>query len=69
MSPNLNVTCNGSVNEPTTNVKYIGATFDQSLSFGSMACSVLKKVNLKFLYRKKEYLTQHAKLLLVMSLI
>ena len=36
-----------------------------------MACSVIKKANarLKFLYRKKEYLTQHAKKLLVMSLI
>ena len=68
-NPNLNVTCNSSVIEPTTNVKYLGATLDQSLYFDSMACSVLKKANarLKFLYRKKEYLTQHAKKLLVMS--
>jgi hypothetical protein len=36
-----------------------------------MANSVLKKANarLKYLYRKKEYLTQHTKKLLVMSLI
>ena len=70
-NPNLNITCNGSVIEPTTSVKYLGATLDQSLSFDTMACSVLKKANsrLKFLYRKKDYLTQHAKRLLAMSLI
>ena len=56
---NLNVTCTSSVIEPTTNVKYFGATLDQSLSFDSMASSVLQKANaiLKFIYRKKEYLT------------
>ena len=61
-NPNLNVTCNGSVIEPITNVKYLGATLDQSLSFDSVACSV-KKANarFKFLSRKKEYLTQHEK--------
>lgn len=50
-NPNLNITCNGSVIEPTTSVKYLGATLDQSLSFDTMACSVLKKANsrLKFL--------------------
>ena len=63
-NPNLNITCNGSVienHEPTTSVKYLGATIDQSLSFDAMACSILKKANarLKFLYRK--YLTQQRK--------
>jgi hypothetical protein len=70
-SPNLNISCNGQVIEPTSYVKYLGATLDQSLSCESMASSVIKKANsrLKFLYRKRNYLTQHTKKLLVMSLI
>jgi len=56
---------------PTSSVKYLGATIDQSLSFDSMARSVLQKANarLKYLYRKKDFLTQHTKKLLIMSLI
>jgi len=54
---------------PTTSVKYLGATLDQTLSFTEMAQSLLKKANtrLKFVYRNKQYLTQHTKTLLVMS--
>jgi len=38
-------------------VKYVGATFDQTLFFSEMAQSLLKKANvrLKFLYRNKQY--------------
>lgn len=71
LNPNLNVSCNGQVIEPTSSVNYLGATLDQNLSCDAMASSVIKKANsrLKFLHRKREYLTQHAKKLLVMSLI
>ena len=52
-------------------MKYLGATLDQTLSFSEMAESLLKNANarLKFLYRNKQYLTQHTKQRLVMSLI
>ena len=67
----LDITCNGTVINPTSSVKYLGATIDQSLSFDTMARSVLQKANarLKYLYRKKDFLTQHTKKLLIMSLI
>ena len=67
----LDITCNGTTIQPTSAVKYLGASIDQTLSFDSMARSVLKKANarLKYLYRKKGYLTQHTKKLLVMALI
>ena len=67
----LNISCNGTEIESTKSVKYLGVTLDQHLSFSSMADSVLKKANarLKFLYRKKEFLTHETKKLLVMSLI
>lgn len=70
-NPTLDITCNGTVIESTSSVKYLGATLDQTLSFDTMARSVLQKANarLKYLYRKKEYLTQLTKKLLVMSLI
>ena len=57
--------------KPTTSVKYLGATLDQTLSFSEMAQSLLNKANarLKCLYRNKQYLTQHTKIRLVMSLI
>lgn len=67
----LDIKCNGTNIKPTSSVKYLGATIDQSLSFDAMARSVLQKVNarLKYLYRKQDFLTQHTKKLLVMSLI
>ena len=67
----LNITCNGTPITSTSSVKYLGVTIDQHLSFNSMAESVIKKANarLKFLYRKKDYLTQHTKRLLVLSLV
>ena len=70
-TPGLDITCNGTDIKPSHCVKYLGVTLDQNLSFEAMANSVLKKANarLKYLYRKKEYLTQHTKKLLVMSLI
>ena len=67
----LVIKCNGTEINSTSSVKYLGATIDQFLSFDAMARSVLQKANarLKFLYRKKEFLTQHTMKLLVMSLI
>ena len=67
----LDINCKGTTIEPTSVVKYLGASIDQTLSFDSMARSVLKKANarLKYLYRKKGYLTQHTKKFLVMALI
>ena len=67
----LNISFNGSNIESTTSVKYFGATIDQNLSFDSMARSIIKKANarLKYLYRKKGYLTKHTKKLLAMALI
>lgn len=67
----LNITCNGTLITSTSAVKYLGVTIDQFLSFNCMAESVIKKAiaRLKFLHRKKEYLTQHTKKLLVMSLV
>ena len=67
----LNISCNGTPISSTTSVKYLGITIDQHLSFTSMAESIIKKANarLKFLYRKKEFLTMHTRRLLVMSLV
>ena len=69
--PSLNVSCNGHTLESKSSVKYLGATIDQGLTFESMARSIIKKANsrLKFLYRKKQFLTFHTKKLLAMSLI
>ena len=70
-NPSLEITCNNLAIKSTTSLKYIGATLDQTLSFSEMAQSLLKKANarFKFLYRNKQYLTQHTNTLLVMSLI
>ena len=67
----LNISCDGTPISSTSSVKYLGVTIDQNLSFTSMAESVIKKANarLKFLYRKKEFLSTDTKRLLVMSLI
>jgi len=67
----LDITCNGTFIQPTKSVKYLGVTLDQHLSFVSMANAVLMKANsrLKFLYRKKEFLSEFTKKLLVMSLV
>jgi len=61
--------CNGTFIQPTKSVKYLGVTLDQHLSFVSLANAVLMKANsrLKFLYRKKEFLSEFTKKLLVMS--
>lgn len=67
----LHVSCKGTDIQSTSNVKYLGATLDQSLSGEAMASSIIKKANarLKFLYRKRDYLTFHTKKHLVMALI
>ena len=67
----LSVTCNGQVINSTDSVKYLGATLDQSLTGEYMAKSIIQKANarLKFLYRKRAYLTAHTKRLLVSALI
>ena len=67
----LNIKYNEHSIESKTSVKYLDATLDQSLSFETMARSVIQKSNarLKYLYRKSQYLTQHTKKLLIVSLI
>ena len=67
----LNISCDGTPISSTSSVKYLGVTIDQNLSFTSLAESVIKKANarLKFLYRKKEFLSTDTRKLLVMSLI
>ena len=57
--------------EVKTQVKYLGATLDQTLSCESMALSIIQKANarLKFVYRKRRYLIFITKKLLVISLI
>jgi hypothetical protein len=67
----LDINCNGTSIQPTKSVKYLGVTLDQHLSFAVMADAVLKKANsrLKFLYRKKEFLSEFTKKLLIMSLV
>ena len=67
----LNIKYNEYSIESKTSVKYLGATLDQSLSFETMARSVIQKSNarLKNVYRKSQYLTQHTKKLLIVSLI
>ena len=67
----LNIKYNEHSIESKTSVKYLGATLDQSLSFETMARSVIQKSNarLNCLYRKSQYLTQHTKTLLIVSLI
>ena len=54
----LNITCNNVKIEAKKEIKYLGATLDQSLSGESMYDNVLKKANrtLKFLYRKANFL-------------
>jgi len=67
----LDINCNGTFFQPTKSVKYLGVTLDQHLSYVSMANVVLMKANsrLKFLYRKKEFLLEFSKKLLVMPLV
>jgi hypothetical protein len=67
----LNVSCNGHAIGSNSSVKYLGATIDQSLTYDTMARSIIKKSNsrLKFLYRKREFLNYHTKRLLAMSLV
>ena len=65
------MSCHTNIIEGKTQVKYLGATLDQTLSSESMALSIIEKANarLKFLYRKRKYLTFTTKKLLVISLI
>ena len=67
----LNISCNGTDIKSTSSVKYLGALLDNSLSCDEMVNSVIQKVNsrLKFLYRKRNFLNEHTKKLLVSSLI
>ena len=51
--------CHTNLIEAKTQVKYLGATLDQTLSCESMALSIIQKANarLKFLFKKRKYLT------------
>ena len=68
---NMTISCHTTIIECKTQVKYLDATLDQTLSSESMALSIIEKANarLKFLYRKRKYLTFTTKKLLVISLI
>ena len=70
-NPSLEIICNNLAIKSTTSEKYLVATLDQTFPFSEMALLMLNKVNarLKFVYRNKQYLTQHTNTLLVMSLI
>ena len=70
-NPYLNVSCNGSQIQSSSKVKYLGVTLDQFLSGDQIANSVLQKANtrLKFLYRKRNFLTEQTKRLLAIALI
>ena len=67
---NMTISCHTNIIEGKTKVKYLGATIDQTLSCESMALSIIEKANarLKFMYRKRRYLTFITKKLLVLSL-
>ena len=67
----LDINCNGQSIESREEVKYLGATIDNNLSFETMARSVIKKANgkLKFLYRKSQFLTRYTRKRLVSSLV
>ena len=54
---NLKIECQGSVNEPKDNVKYLGAILEQTLMGENMVNSILQKANarLKFLYGKQNF--------------
>jgi len=69
--PNLDISCNGTKIKSTNSVKYLGATLDQHLSCESMVNEIIKKASsrLKFLHRKKSFLTVHTRKLLVSCLI
>jgi len=62
-NPSLKVSCNGIAIQSTSSVQYLGATLDQNLSCENIASSVINKANarLKFLYRKRHFLTEHTK--------
>ena len=70
-NPNLSISCNDSTTKSASSVKYLGVTIDQHLTFSEMVRSVIRIANsrLKYLYRKKAYLTEHTKLLLIQTLI
>ena len=67
----MTISCHTNVIGAKTQVKYLGAILDQTLSCESMALSIIQKANarLKFLYRKCRYLTFITNKLLVVSLI
>ena len=67
----LNISCNGFPIASKTQVKYLGALLDQSVSGNPMATGVLKKANhrLKFLYRQGKYLDKDSKKTLCQSLV
>ena len=70
-NPYFNLTFNVSVIEPQLLLSILVLHLDQSLYFDGMAISVLTNASarLKFLHHKKEYFTQHAKKLFIVSLI
>ena len=59
----LDISCNGIPIASKTQVKYLGALLDQSISGNPMATGILKKANsrLKFLYRQGKYLEKESK--------
>ena len=67
----LNITCNGININSCSEVKYLGAMLDQTLSGESQAKNILKKScsKLKYLYRQGQFLNKDSRKTLSQSLI
>ena len=72
-SPNLNVKCKGTIINPKSVVKYLGAEIhvDQHVSGEDMASKIIKKISskTKFLARKRKYLDSETIKLLAAALV
>jgi len=67
----LNIQCKGVYIAPKSCIKYLGAYFDQDMSFSTIGRNYISKINgkLKFLYRKVSFLDERNKKLLCTSLL
>ena len=68
---NMTISCHTTIIECKTQVKYLDATLDQTLSSESMALSIIEKANarLKFLHKNADVLLTLLRNFLIMSLI
>ena len=67
----MSISCKGENIKAKSNVKYLGATFDQDMSCSTMGTSVVKKVNakIKFMYRKASFFGTRERKLLCSAII